>query len=205
MLRADCALFIKPNIPLAVVEAKDSQHTKGVEMVHALGRTSVEAIDLAIHRTTKQVHKRHEIHLSLYRRRHEPQAGAGAARRGGRGRNAAERKAMLFHELEQRGVFLDALADAVANSGSKDLDPFDLLLHVACGQPTLTRRERAQRVKKRNVFTRYGPVARQVLEALLDKCADEGITTVESDAMLRLQPLAGLGSPADAPYASSAN
>jgi type I restriction enzyme R subunit len=107
--------------------------------------------------------------------------------------NAAERKAVLIDELEQRGVFLDALADEVG----KDLDPFDLLLHVAYDQPPLTRRERAQRVKKRNVFTQYGPVARQVLEALLDKYADEGITTIESDAVLRLQPLAGLGSPVE--------
>jgi type I restriction enzyme R subunit len=107
--------------------------------------------------------------------------------------DAAERKAVLIDELEQRGVFLDALADEVG----KDLDPFDLLLHVAYDQPPLTRRERAQRVKKRNVFTQYGPVARQVLEALLDKYADEGITTIESDAVLRLQPLAGLGSPVE--------
>ncbi|MCA3240363.1 MAG: DEAD/DEAH box helicase family protein [Rubrivivax sp.] len=107
--------------------------------------------------------------------------------------NAAERKAVLIDELEKRGVFLDALADEVG----KDLDPFDLLLHVAYDQPPLTRRERAQRVKKRNVFTQYGPVARQVLEALLDKYADEGITTIECDAVLRLQPLAGLGSPVE--------
>jgi type I restriction enzyme R subunit len=107
--------------------------------------------------------------------------------------NAAERKAVLIEELAQRGVFLDALADEVG----KDFDPFDLLLHVAYDQPPLTRRERAQRVKKRNVFTQYGPVARQVMEALLDKYADEGITTIESDAVLRLQPLAGLGSPVE--------
>jgi type I restriction enzyme R subunit len=111
--------------------------------------------------------------------------------------NGAERKAALIEELEHRGVLLDALAEEVAKSGLKDLDPFDLLLHVAYDQPPLTRRERAQRVKKRNVFTQYGPVARQVLEALLDKYADEGITTIESDAVLRLQPLASLGSPVE--------
>jgi type I restriction enzyme R subunit len=107
--------------------------------------------------------------------------------------NSAERKAALIEELERRGVFLDALADEVG----KDLDPFDLLLHVAYDQPPLTRRERAQRVKKRNVFTQYGPVARQVLEALLDKYADEGITTIESDAVLRVQPFTDLGSPVE--------
>ena len=100
---------------------------------------------------------------------------------------------MLIEELERRGVFLDALADEVG----KDFDPFDLLLHVAYDQPPLTRRERAQRVKKRNVFTQYGAVARQVLETLLDKYADEGITTIESDAVLRVQPFTDLGSPVE--------
>ena len=107
--------------------------------------------------------------------------------------NSADRKAALIEELEGRGVFLEALADEVG----KDFDPFDLLLHVAFDQPPLTRRERAQRVKKRNVFTEYGPVARQVLETLLDKYADEGITTIESDAVLRVQPFTGLGSPVE--------
>ena len=105
----------------------------------------------------------------------------------------ADRKAALLHELEGQGVLLDALAAEV----NKDLDPFDLLLHVAYDQPALTRRERAQRVRKRNVFTQYGPVARKVLEALLDKYADEGITTLESHDVLRLQPISQLGSPAE--------
>jgi len=107
--------------------------------------------------------------------------------------NSAERKAALIDELERRGVFLEALADEVG----KDFDPFDLLLHVAYDQPPLTRRERARRVKKRNVFTQYSPVARQVLDTLLDKYADEGITTIESDAVLRVQPFTELGSPVE--------
>ncbi len=107
--------------------------------------------------------------------------------------NSAARKAALIEELEGRGVFLEALADEVG----KDFDAFDLLLHVAYDQPPLTRRERAMRVKKRNVFTEYGPMARQVLETLLDKYADEGITTIESDAVLRVQPFTGLGSPVE--------
>ncbi len=103
----------------------------------------------------------------------------------------ADRKAALLQELEGQGVLLDALADEVG----KDLDPFDLLLHVAYDQPPLTRRERAQRVKKRNAFTQYGPVARKVLDALLDKYADEGIVTIESNEVFKLQPFADLGSP----------
>ena len=105
---------------------------------------------------------------------------------------AADRKAALLQELEGQGVMLDALADEV---GNKDLDPFDLLLHVAYDQPPLTRRERARRVKKRNVFTQYGPVARKVLDALLDKYADEGVATIESNDVFKLQPFGTMGSP----------
>ena len=111
--------------------------------------------------------------------------------------NAAERKAVLIEELERQGVFLDALAEEVARTGMTDLDPFDLLLYVAYDKPPLTRRERAQRVRKRTVFDEYGPVARSVLHALLDKYADEGITTLESNEVLRLQPLSDLGSPVE--------
>lgn len=109
----------------------------------------------------------------------------------------ADRKAALLQELEGQGVLLEALADEVAHMGMVDLDPFDLLLHVAYDQPPLTRRERARRVQKRNVFTHYGPVARKVLEALLDKYADEGIATIESNEVFKLQPFTDLGSPVE--------
>ena len=109
----------------------------------------------------------------------------------------ADRKAALLQELEGQGVLLEALADEVARTGLMDLDPFDLLLHVAYDQPPLTRRERARRVQKRNVFTHYGPVARKVLEALLDKYADEGIATIESNEVFKLQPFTDLGSPVE--------
>ena len=105
----------------------------------------------------------------------------------------ADRKAALLQELEGQGVLLEALADEVG----KDLDPFDLLLHVAYDQPPLTRAERARRVQKRNVFTQYGPVARKVLEALLDKYADEGIATIESNEVFKIQPFTDLGSPSE--------
>jgi type I restriction enzyme R subunit len=105
----------------------------------------------------------------------------------------ADRKAALLEELESRGVLIDALADELG----KDLDPFDLLLHVAYNMPPLTRRERANRVKKRNVFTQYGPVARQVIDALLDKYADEGIATIEADTVFNVQPFTTIGRPAE--------
>jgi type I restriction enzyme R subunit len=94
-------------------------------------------------------------------------------------------------------VLIEALADEVAHTGLTNLDPFDLLLHVAYNKPPLTRRERANRVKKRNVFTQYGPMARQVIDALLDKYADEGITTLEANNVLSLPPINQLGLPVE--------
>lgn len=107
--------------------------------------------------------------------------------------DSAERKAALVEELERAGVLLEALAEEVG----RDLDPFDLVLHVAWNQPPLTRRERAMRVKKRNVFATYGDTARRVIEALIDKYADEGVATLESIEVLRVPPLNGLGTPVE--------
>jgi type I restriction enzyme, R subunit len=107
--------------------------------------------------------------------------------------NAADKKAALVEELESEGVLLEALADEVG----RELDPFDLVLHVAYNQPTLTRRERAQRVKKRHVFAKYGDTARRVIEALIDKYADEGLATLESMDVLKVPPLNTLGSPVE--------
>jgi|JI8StandDraft_1071087.scaffolds.fasta_scaffold00256_11 type I restriction enzyme R subunit len=107
--------------------------------------------------------------------------------------NDADRKAALLEELESRGVLIEALAEEVG----KDLDPFDLLLHVAYNMPPLTRRERASRVKKRNVFTQYGPVARKVIDAMLDKYADEGIATIEADTVFNVQPFTDMGRPGE--------
>ncbi len=103
----------------------------------------------------------------------------------------AQQKTAIIDELERQGVFLEALADEVG----KDLDPFDLVCHVAWGQPPLTRRERAENVRKRDYFTKYGETARQVLNALLDKYADEGIVHIEDIRILTVQPLSDLGTP----------
>lgn len=105
----------------------------------------------------------------------------------------AERKAALIEALEVEGVLFEALAEEVG----KDLDPFDLLLHVAYDKPPLTRRERANSVKKRNAFATYGEVARKVIDALIDKYADEGVQTIESVEVLRVPPLDKLGTPTE--------
>jgi len=103
----------------------------------------------------------------------------------------ADQKTAILRELQANGVFLDALADEVG----RDYDAFDLLLHVAFDQPPLTRRERAENVKKRNYFTKYGPQARAVLEALLAKYADSGLADLESPRVLHLDPFATMGTP----------
>ncbi|MEM8558109.1 MAG: DEAD/DEAH box helicase family protein [Bacteroidota bacterium] len=105
--------------------------------------------------------------------------------------NAAEQKAAVVEELREQGLFLEELRAEVG----KDLDPFDLVCHVAFDQPPLTRRERALEVRKRDVFTTYGPQARAVLDALLDKYADEGIEDIEDLTVLKLDPLRQLGAP----------
>jgi len=105
----------------------------------------------------------------------------------------ADRKEAILEELEQSGILLEELAEQVG----KGFDPFDLICHVAYGQPPLTRRERAEIVKKRNYFAKYGEKARAVLEALLDKYADEGIVTIEASNVLRVQPLSGFGTPVE--------
>jgi type I restriction enzyme, R subunit len=107
--------------------------------------------------------------------------------------NAAERKQALIDELATRGVFLDELAEQVG----RDYDAFDLVCHVAFDQPPLTRRERAERVKKRHVFARYGEQARAVLQALLQKYADSGLRSVESLDILKVDPLTSFGTPVE--------
>jgi len=105
----------------------------------------------------------------------------------------AEKKAVILEELAAKGVFLDELAEQVG----RDYDPFDLVCHIAFDRPPLTRRERAERVKKRDLFTKYGDQARGVLNALLQKYADSGIRSVESLEILKVDPLTGFGTPVE--------
>jgi type I restriction enzyme R subunit len=105
----------------------------------------------------------------------------------------AEKKQAVIAELEEQGILLEALAEEVG----KDFGPFDLICHIAFGQAPLTRRERAENVRKRNYFTKYGEQARAVLDALLEKYADEGVESIEDMKVLRVQPLDRFGTPVE--------
>ncbi|MEE9713160.1 DEAD/DEAH box helicase family protein [Aeromonas caviae] len=109
--------------------------------------------------------------------------------------NDAEKKQAIIDELANEGVFFDALADEIGRQSGKEFDPFDLVCHVAWDRPPLTRRERAEQVKKRDYFSRYGEQAQRVLIALLDKYADEGIGPIEETQILTIAPFTSLGTP----------
>jgi type I restriction enzyme, R subunit len=104
--------------------------------------------------------------------------------------NDAERKQVIIQELTQQGILVDAFLSAV----DKEADLFDLICHVAFDQIPLTRKERANNVKKRNYFTKFGNGARTVMENLLDKYADEGIDNIETLDILKLTPFDTFGS-----------
>jgi len=105
----------------------------------------------------------------------------------------ADRKRAIVEELEQRGVIFAALNEEIGSG----FDPFDLICHVAFEQKPLTRKERAEQVKKRDYFTKYGDLARKVISALLDKYSDDGLLDLENPEIIRLDPLSKLGSPVE--------
>src|SRR5690606_22459160 len=102
-----------------------------------------------------------------------------------------DKKEAILQELQDQGVPIDELLKAV----DRDSDIFDIICHVAFDQKPLTRKERANNVKKRNYFTNYGEKARKVLESLLEKYTDEGISNLESMEVLKVNPIAEYGSP----------
>jgi len=103
----------------------------------------------------------------------------------------AEKKQAIIEEMTNEGVFFDALEAEIG----KALDPFDIVCHVAWDKPPLTRRERAENVKKRNYFAKYGEQAGRVLNALLEKYADEGVIHIEEPQILSINPFSDFGTP----------
>ena len=107
--------------------------------------------------------------------------------------NKAEKKAEITDLLRESGIDLQALKE---DQGMAEVDDFDFICHIAYGKKPLTRRERAENVKKRDVFNKYGAEARKVLEALLEKYATDGITQLENPTILKLDPFRQMGAPA---------
>ena len=105
----------------------------------------------------------------------------------------AERKQAILDELKEYAILIDAVREK--NEALKDADIFDIICHVAFDQPPLTRKERANNVKKRNYFGKYEGKAREVLEALLDKYAENGILDFERANILEIPPFNQIGKP----------
>lgn len=107
--------------------------------------------------------------------------------------NDAEKKQAIIEELENQGIIFEELKEEIKS----DLDIFDLICHIAWDAPALTRRERAENVRKRNYWTKYGNTARKVLASLLDKYAESGIANIEDMKVLTVEPLKDLGTPTE--------
>jgi type I restriction enzyme R subunit len=105
--------------------------------------------------------------------------------------NNAEKKQAIIEELADEGIFFDALEKEIG----KKMDPFDIICHIAWDMPPLSRRERAENVKKQNYFAKYSEKAQKVLDALLDKYADEGIQHIEETQILTINPFTEIGTP----------
>jgi type I restriction enzyme R subunit len=103
------------------------------------------------------------------------------------------KKEELLQEMAEQGIFIEALRE----DAGRDLGAFDLICHVAFDMPPLTRRERADNVKKRDYFAKYGEKARKVLEGLLDKYVKDGIVSIENNAVLKLRPFSDFGGPVE--------
>lgn len=107
----------------------------------------------------------------------------------------ADKKSAIIDELIEQGIMLDELKEEVKQKTGKDLSVFDLICHVTFDMPPLSRKERAEKVKKRNYFGKYSEKARKVLNALIDKFADDGIEEIENREILKFQPFDEIGTP----------
>lgn len=103
----------------------------------------------------------------------------------------SDKKQAIIDELEDKWVLLEELQSQLW----KDMDPFDLICHIAFDKPALTRKERANNVKKRDIFTKYWEKAREVISLLLDKYADNWIEAIEDINVLKVDPFNGIWKP----------
>ena len=103
--------------------------------------------------------------------------------------NSADRKAAIIKELEDKGIYFDELEEAV----QKDLDPFDMIIHLAFDRKPLTRKERAEGVKNGTYFDQYSEQAREILEIILDKYSESGVVDIENANILKVDPISDYG------------
>ena len=104
----------------------------------------------------------------------------------------ADKKQAIIDELQADGVILEAVREEL---GKTELDDFDLICHIAYDKKPLTKKERAENVKKRHYLYRYSDIAQKVIEALLEKYANDGIKEIEDTKILELKEFAKIGSP----------
>ncbi len=112
-----------------------------------------------------------------------------------KGWNEAERKQAIIEELAEQGVMWDDLIKDVSKKLGAEPDPFDVICHIVYDQPPLSRKERAEQVRKQNYFSKYEGASKQVLDALLDKYTDDGIEPIEDVKVLTIAPFSQLGAP----------
>mgnify|MGYP003196593512 CR=1 FL=1 len=106
--------------------------------------------------------------------------------------NSEEKKEAIIEELKEQGVLLEALREDI---GNPDIDDFDLICHIAFDKKPLTKAERANNVKKRGYLYKYSDMAQSVLERLLERYMNEGITDLENPQVLELDDFKEFGSP----------
>lgn len=109
--------------------------------------------------------------------------------------NQADRKQAIIEELAEQGVIWEDLIKDVSKKLGAEPDPFDVICHIVYDQPPLSRKERAEQVRKNNYFSKYEGASREVLSALLDKYTDSGIEPVEDVKVLTLAPFSEIGAP----------
>ena len=107
--------------------------------------------------------------------------------------NEEQKKEVIRNMLKERGIDLELIK---RDQNMMDVDDFDFICHIAFDQKPLTRRERAEKVKKRDLFGKYGEAAKEVINALLDKYAELGIYDIESTEILKQNPFTKFGKPA---------
>jgi len=107
----------------------------------------------------------------------------------------ADRKQTIIEELAEQGVIWEDLIKEVSKKLGAEPDPFDVICHIVYDQPPLSRKERAEQVRKNNYFSKYEGPSKQVLDALLDKYTDSGIESVEDVTVLKMAPFSSIGAP----------